>query len=67
MHFFVFGTLARHMFSTGMGLIITLYLYGEKVVHVIVMSGAAYAMMKFLPRASQANYVFVFVMTYLGA
>ena len=50
MHYFIHGTVARHLYAIVLGALIQLYMYGYEVSHVLLMSGVAYAMMLVLPR-----------------
>ena len=50
MHFAVHGTIIRHLFTTTLGILMQIYLYGLAIGHVILMSLVAYAMMILLPR-----------------
>jgi len=66
MHYFIHGTLIRHLYSITLGVLIQLYIFGFGILHVILMSAVAYAMMKFLPRDKQAPYVMIWVLLYLS-
>ena len=50
MHYAVHGTFVRHLFTTILGILIQLYLYGFAIGHVILMSLVSYLFMIFLPR-----------------
>ena len=50
MHFCIHGTLARHIYTITIGVLIQLYMFGLDIVHVVLMSAVAYAMMKFMKR-----------------
>ena len=50
MHYFVHGTLIRHIYTITIGVLIQLYMFGSDILHVVLMSSVAYAMMKFMKR-----------------
>ena len=66
MHYCLHGTLVRHLYCITVGVLIQLYLYGFGILHVVLMTAVAYAMMLFLPRHKQAQYVMLWVLAYLS-
>ena len=66
MHHFVQGTLVRHLYTITIGVLIQLYMFGIDILHVVLMSAVAYAMMKFLDRNQQHKFVMAWVLAYLS-
>jgi len=66
MHYCLHGTKVRHVYNIVLGILIQTYLFGFGVLHVVLMTSVAYAMMVFLPRNKQATYVMFWVLAYLS-
>jgi len=45
MHYFVHGTLARHLYAIVLGVLIQLYMFGFEIIHVTILTGVAYILM----------------------
>ena len=65
-HFYVHGTVRRHIFTSVIGLLIQLYLFGHGIGHVFLMSTVAYILMQSFPRNVQQRYVMAWVLAYLS-
>ena len=50
MHFFIHGTLLRHLYTITIGIAFQVYLFGEGIKHVFLMITVAYILMNVLPR-----------------
>ena len=66
MHYCLHGTALRHLYAVVLGILIQLYLFGSDILHVVVMSSVAYAIMNLMPRHKQAPYVMFWVLGYLS-
>ena len=66
MHYAIYGTLFRHLFTMCIGIVMQLYLYGFAVGHVVLMTVVSYAMMIFMPRDKSAPAVMFWVLAYLS-
>lgn len=66
LHYGIHGTLFRHLFTTIIGVLFQLYLYGFAIMHVILMTIVAYAMMILMPRDKSAPAVMLWVLAYLS-
>jgi len=66
MHHCVHGTLLRHIYTITIGVCIQLYMFSSGILHVVLMAGVAYVMMKFLKRDEQQKYVMAWVLAYLS-
>ena len=47
------GTLVRHCYTTGWGLIITYYMYGEEIGSIFLLAGVSYFLMVYAPKKHQ--------------
>lgn len=55
---FVRGTVCRHLFTSTIGFLVMLYLYGESLIWVLLLSGITYSAMILLPRHKQHYFVY---------
>ena len=66
MYFFVRGTVVRHLYSMTFGILIQLYIFGDDIFHVVLMSAVPYLMMCCMKRDVQQRYVTAWVLLYLS-
>ena len=65
MYYKVKGAQQRHAFVSIIGILIQLYMYGSEIMHNILLSYGAYALMLVVPREKQTTWVRAWVFSYL--
>ena len=66
MHYFTYGTVVRHLYAIFFGILIQLYIYGHEILHVVLLTGIAHALMALLKRDQQQKFVMAWVFAYLA-
>ena len=65
MYYFVKGRLARHLYVIFFGVLIQLYMFGSEILHNVILSYGAFALMGLFPKDKQQHVVTIFVFGYL--